>query len=280
MKRLNEDNYYTKEIDQYYCSASQYKAWLDCPAKMLAELDGEYEREPTTALLVGGYVDAAIEGTLDDYKAKHPEMFKKDGTLKADFTKAEEAVARIKQDKLFQLMLDGKKQVIVKSVIQGVPFKGKLDVVLSKAKCQQIVKAFPEMAQCGMDEFCDGAIVDLKYVKDFDDVWDEEQHKKVPFIEYWHYDAQLAIYQRLYYITTGKILPCYIAAITKQDNPDIQIFYIPQEVLDEQLALVAEEAPKIQVAKKTRVRPEGCGHCDYCRSHKKLTTAVDYRYAI
>ena len=63
---LTSENYYSPESNQGYMSASQFKSFLDCEARTLAELHGEYHRPSTEALLVGSYVDAYFEGTLDD----------------------------------------------------------------------------------------------------------------------------------------------------------------------------------------------------------------------
>ena len=41
-----------------YMSASQYKAFLECPAAAMAEIRGEYTREETKALTLGSYMDA------------------------------------------------------------------------------------------------------------------------------------------------------------------------------------------------------------------------------
>jgi hypothetical protein len=56
---------------------SQFKAFEKCEAAALAELTGEYQREKTVSLLVGSYVDAHFEGTLDVFKAQNPEIFTK-----------------------------------------------------------------------------------------------------------------------------------------------------------------------------------------------------------
>ena len=52
-------------------STSQLR-FLQCEALAYAELNGLYERETTTALLVGGYVDAYFSNTLGQYVAEHP----------------------------------------------------------------------------------------------------------------------------------------------------------------------------------------------------------------
>ena len=78
---LNENNYYTREADEEYMSVSQYKDFRRCEAQALARLHGEVDRQSSTALLVGSYVDAALSGTLGIFRADHPELFKRYGTL-------------------------------------------------------------------------------------------------------------------------------------------------------------------------------------------------------
>lgn len=85
---LTKDNYFSREANMEYMSVSQFKSFCTCPAATMAELTGEYERETTTALLVGSYVDAHFEGTLDLFKGQHPELFTKGGGLKSEYRKA------------------------------------------------------------------------------------------------------------------------------------------------------------------------------------------------
>jgi hypothetical protein len=42
--RLTKKTYYTTEADSRYWSASFVKGMMECPARTLAELRGEYER--------------------------------------------------------------------------------------------------------------------------------------------------------------------------------------------------------------------------------------------
>ena len=51
--RLTAANYYSTEANQAYFSASQIKSFCSCEARALAEINGEYVRPETTALLVG-----------------------------------------------------------------------------------------------------------------------------------------------------------------------------------------------------------------------------------
>lgn len=106
---LKASNYYSREANEQYMSVSQFKAFRKCEAAALAELRGEYARPAATALLVGSYVDSFFEGTLPQFLEAHPEIRKRDGTLKADFTQAEEITKRLSSDRLFSLLMSGRK---------------------------------------------------------------------------------------------------------------------------------------------------------------------------
>lgn len=253
-KQLTSKTYFSTEANQEYMSSTQFKAFRECEEKALAKLSGEYERPVTTSLLVGSYVDAYFEGTLDVFKGKHFEIFKRDGSLKADYSKAEYIIERVERDKKFMKYMSGEKQVIMTGGIERVPFKIKID---SYHK--------------------DKAIVDLKIVKDFKTIYDERLHKRVPFAEFWGYDIQGAIYQEIVRQNTGRQLPFYIAVATKESEPDIALMNIPQERLDECLSLVKSLAPRYQAIKKGKENPVRCQKCDWCRKTKVITEIIDYR---
>lgn len=253
-ERLTSETYFTAEANHEYMSYSQFKSFRECEEKALAELSGDYERPVTASLLVGSYVDAHFEGTLDVFKGKHPEIFKRDGSLKADYTKAEYIIERVERDEKFMKYMSGEKQVIMTGGIEGVPFKIKID---SYHK--------------------DKAIVDLKIVKDFKSIYDEELHKRVPFAEFWGYDVQGAIYQEIVRQNTGRQLPFYIAAATKEPEPDIALMSIPQERLDECLTLVKALAPRYKWLKDDEDTPHRCEKCDWCKKTKVITEIIDYR---
>lgn len=251
---LNNNNYYSQEMSLKYMSCSQWKSFHECEEKAIAEIAGEYVRPMTDALLVGSYIDSWYEGTLDDFKKLHPDIFTKKGELKAQYRQAEYIIDRTSRDKMFAKYMSGDKQAIMTGSIAGVPFKIK------------------------MDSYHDGkAIVDLKIVRDFKRVWDEERSEKVTFVEYWGYDIQGAVYQEIVRQNTGQRLPFYIAAATKESEPDIQLISIPQERLDDCLTLVKALAPRYQSLKKGALGPARCGKCEWCKRTKVLTEIVDYR---
>ena len=226
---LTAENYFSAENNMKYMSCSQFKSFLTCEASALAELHGEYQREVTDALLVGSYVDAHFEGTLDIFRAQHPEIFTKSGELKAQYRQAEYMIQRAERDKLFMQYMSGEKQKIMVGEIAGIPFKIKID-------------SYHE----------NNCIVDLKAIKDFKLIWNVEKGKKQHFINYWGYDIQGAIYREVVRQNTGKQLPFYVSAITKEKEPDLDVLWVPT------------------------LQPQRCGNCNYCRFTKVLTEPRNY----
>jgi hypothetical protein len=268
---LTNENYFSPEAQMHYMGASQFKAFQRCEAAALAEITGEYKREETTALLVGSYVDAHFEGTLDLFKGKHPEIFKRDGDLKSEYQQANVIIARAEEDALFSMLLSGKKQVICTGEIAGVPFKIKIDSLIDSKTCELIAEMFPDASEAL--GFLDGAIVDLKVMRDMEPIWSVSEGGKIPFIEAWGYDVQGAIYQAV----EGNMLPFMLAVATKEKTPNLAALSISQTDLDARLAEVEELAPKFQAIKQGQSEPERCGKCDYCKATKVLDSIIDYR---
>ena len=249
---LNNQNYFSSENALKFMSTSQFKSFQNCEAQALAETKGEFKRDSEKPLLIGSYVDSWFEGTLDKFKETHPEIFLKSGGLKADYVQADEIIARVQRDEKFMKYMSGQKQVIFTGEISGVQFKGKLDSY-HENKC----------------------IVDLKVIKDFEPLW--KNGRKMSFVEAWGYDIQGAIYQELVYQNTGKKLPFFICAVTKEKVPNLAIISIPQERLDECLELVKINAPHYNDIKLGKIGPTKCSKCDYCKSIKKIENIIDYR---
>lgn len=250
-ERLTARNYYGTEMNKLYWSASQLKAFLDCPARAVAEMRGEYERPKSDALLIGSYVDAAFEGkrSFDTFQLEHPEIYKRDGTLKSEFVKADAMIARAKSDKVFMDFMRGRKQVIKTATLWGVPFKAKFDV-LAKDR-----------------------IVDLKTVKDFKPLY-REGEGRLNVVDYWRWTLQMALYQ----LIEGHNLPCYIAAITKEEPPDLAVIEIPQSRMDAEIDFVSSRIEMFKGMKDGVLEPDRCEKCAYCRATRKLKGAVTLDY--
>lgn len=267
---VTAENYFSPEMNMAYMGSTQFKAFDRCEAA-LAEVRGEYAPAASTALLVGGYIDAYFSGELPVFQAQHPEIFKRDGGLKAEYVHAQDVIARMEADELYMLLMSGKKQVILTGEIAGIPFKVKIDSLLDADTSRRIVERFPEMAEVmGM---CDGALVDQKVMRDMKGIWSEEEHTKVSFAQFYGYDIQGAIYQAI----EGHMLPFLLAVGTKEDAPDIDVKYIPDGELAAKLAEVEDRAPRYQAIKEGKIAPRRCEKCAYCRMTKKLCRATDYR---
>ncbi|MCB6366604.1 PD-(D/E)XK nuclease-like domain-containing protein [Intestinibacillus massiliensis] len=238
---LTDANYYSHEANQEYMSVSQFKSFLKCEAAAMAELSGEYVRPKTTALLVGSYVDAWFEGTLDSFKQSNPEIYKQNGTLKSDYIHAERIIERVSRDMVFMDYMSGEKQRIFTGNLFGAPWKIKVD-----------------------SWFAD-KLVDLKVMRTLEPIMGK------PFIEHWGYDLQGAVYQTV----EGGNKPFFIAAVTKEDPADLAVISIPQCVLEDALEYIRFRMPHILAVKHGAIEPERCGVCPYCRATKVLTGTVN-----
>ena len=254
---LTAENYYGQEANKRYMSVSQFKDFagtygkMPCEFSALEKMEGRWEDEPTTALLVGSYVDSYFEGSLEEFKKKNPDIFTQKGELKANFKQAEDIIARIEKDAYFMKFMSGEKQKIMTGNMFGADWKIK------------------------MDSYIEGvAIVDLKVMASIRDLKWVKDLGYLDFVRYWGYDIQGAVYQKIVEINTGKKLPFYIAAATKEKEPDIQIIQITQNYLDEALSVVEANIGRIIRLKNGEEEPDRCEVCDCCKHHRVLTAPI------
>lgn len=254
---LTAENYYSQKANREYISVSQYKDFcgsigrLACEEQALAKLNGEWELEKTTALMVGSYVDAHFEGTLDIFQAQNPEIFTKSGILKADYRKAEDIITRIERDEKFMQYLSGEKQRIFTAEMYGAKWKIKLDSYLPGV-----------------------CITDLKVMKSLREAHYTKDFGMMDFVSYWGYDIQAAVYQEVVRLCTGEQLPFFIAAASKEKEPDIEIIAIPQQQIDERLKEVESNINKIMMLKSGEIFPIRCEGCDWCKHTKVLSGPI------
>lgn len=254
MTTLTSSNYFSKEAMTEYWSVSQFKQFCRCPASAIAEMNGEYERETSTALLVGSYVDAFFtgdKGATGRFALEHPEMFRKDGVPKAEFRQAEKMIEAVKRQRTMLEFLNGDKQQIFTGELFDVPWKVKLDV------------------------YGGTYISDLKTVKDFNPIY-EQGFGWRSWIEYWHYDIQGAIYQKIVEQNTGQRKPFYIVAVTKEKVPDVAVIHLPQHILDTALKVVEAKIDRFDLMKKGIIPAERCEVCDYCKQSKVLGDPIEF----
>lgn len=256
---ISPENYFSKEASLEYLGASQYKDFAGslgktgCEAQALAKIQGNWAQEMTTPLLVGSYVDAHFEGTLDVFKAQNPEIFTRSGELKANYKQADEIIARLERDPYFMQYMAGEKQVIMTSDFFGTKWKIKID------------SYHPGVA-----------IVDLKVMASLTKGEWVKDYGKVDFIQYWGYDIQAAIYQKVVEENTGERLPFYIAGASKEKTTNLEVIALDQKLLDDALILIEPNIKRITALKAGEVEPDRCEKCDFCRFTKVLTRPIHY----
>lgn len=232
--KLNQENYYSEKSNWDYFSVSQYKSFMRCEAQAMAELRGEYKRPVTRAILIGSFVDAFFEGTLENFIKENPAVFTRKKELRAEFRRANQIIETVKTDKKFMDFMGGEKQKIFEFELFGVKWKAKLDSYMA-GKC----------------------ITDLKVVANM---------RTIPF---WRYDLQGAVYQKGVEIVTGEKLPFYLAVVTKEKVMDRDIWQIPQSTLDMALREIEQNIGQYAEIKAGYREPCRCGECDYCKSIKQ-----------
>ena len=255
---LTADNYYTLEADKRYMSVHQYLDFCGhmgvqgCETRAMAKLCGDYVKEKSTAMLVGSYVDSYFEGTLDQFKKENPEIFTQKGELKSSYKQAEKMIARAEKDEKFMAYMSGEKQVIMTGYLFGCDWKIK------------------------MDSYIPGkAIVDLKTTSDLHRAWRVQDYGYASVAEYWAYTLQMAVYQKIVEINTGKKLPCILAFITKEDSPELKLCYIDQMTLDHSLNEIEMNMNGVLMVKNGEVEPIPCGKCDYCKATEPIEEVIN-----
>lgn len=257
---ITNENYFSPEANKEYLSVSQYKNFIGtlgrqaCEAEALALLNEEWQfDDKSTPLLVGSYVDAHFEGSLDIFRAKTPEIFTQKGELKASYKQAEDIINRVERDEYFMKFMSGEKQTIMTAEIFGAKWKVKIDSYLPGI-----------------------AIVDLKVMQSLNKIFWIRDFGYMDFVQYWGYDIQGAIYQEVVYQNTGERLPFYIAGVSKEKEPNLEIIQIDDKHLKDKLYEVESNVPKILMLKNKDFEPIRCEMCDYCRHTKVLTEPIHF----
>lgn len=267
MHELTNDNYFDLENQQKYMSVSTFKNFIGtnalqgCEFRALAELNGEYERPITDALLVGSYVDVMLTGTeqeIADFQTEHPEMYSSRGAtkgeLKSTYQIAIKMVERAKRDEFFMRTLTGQKQVIMVGEIYGLPWKIKID--------------------CLGDNF----ITDLKTTRSIRETYyNPSTGQRVSFVEHFDYILQMAVYREIVRQNTGRVLPVFLSVISKEQEPDIEVINIDAETLDYRLSEIRDQVESVKALLNGDVEPCRCGMCPYCRQKKILKAPISWQ---
>lgn len=257
--KLTDENYYSKEADLQYMSVSQFKSFLKCEAATMARLAEKYEDPKNDALLLGSYVHAWLDGTIDKFKEDNPEIFSSKGAtkgqLKSQYQNANDMIQTLESDPFCMMALDGEKEVIMTAELFGIHWKSKLDVYNPQ----------------------NGRFADLKTVKSIRDKIYHEELGYCSFVEAYGYITQMAVYSEIERLNRGgERLENYIVAISKEPIPDKAVITIDNERLEDELVNVAEKLERIKAVKVGFEKPISCGSCAYCRRTKMITSVTHY----
>lgn len=255
--KLTSTNYHSTESDKDYMSVSQFKSFIECEAKTMAELNGEYERPTNQAMLVGSYTHAAFENddVFNQFIAENNgAIFKKNGSKYADFEQADRMIEAVRSDQLSMFALGGEKEQIFTGELFGVDWKIKVDSINHEYHRFSDLKTTQDLHKRYFSEKYDG--------------W-------VSFIENWGYVLQMAIYRKIIEQNTGQLYTPYIVAVTKENPPNIAVVHFDESRFDFEYEYVEIELERIKQVKAGELEPRSCGKCEYCRSTKKLTDTIE-----
>jgi hypothetical protein len=267
--KLKAKNYHSKEANLHYMSNSQYKSFIECEARTMAELHGVWLREETDAMLFGKYVHAWNEGRLEEFKKECPQLFKKDGELYSKYVHVSEVINTIKNDELLMKSLSGKKEVIFTAELFGMPWKILIDSYYPEAR-----------------RFCD-----LKVLKSLKDkFWETDKTtgnmRYHSVFEYRGYFTQVALYAEIERLANkrkgGDYCEPFLTVVTKEKVPDKAIVSFSSteeshaDFIARELSYIESHVERIKGVKSGKETPNCCNTCEYCRSTKKLTGTTHY----
>ena len=254
--KLTDDNYYSQEANEHYMSVSQFKQGLECEARMVAELKGDYKRPFSKALIVGSYVHSYFEGfyQFNKFESDNKDLiFKKNGAKYSEFEQALAMIHTLDNDEFCMYALTGEKENIYTGELFGIQWKIKVDNINHE-------KLF---------------FSDIKSAKGLRDrYWSNRFGRYVSFVEMYGYDIQMAIYQEIIRQNTGAVYLPYIVAVTKENVPDKAIIHFDEETLQSALEFASERIDSVSDAKRGEKKPIRCNKCEYCRLTKKLENVI------
>ncbi len=266
---LTKENYFSKEANENYLNVSTSKNIMECESKARAVIDGRFTVD-SEAFAMGGFLHAWWESpeALEEYKIEHPEVYdskKKDKqVLKVAYKRAYDVMRFLEKDPEVMRAREGLKEQIYTGVIDGVPFRIRVDNI----------------------NVNDGYFTDLKFMKSVrDKFWNKSKQKYVNFIEHYNYLLQVAVYQEIIRQNVGILLQPLIMAVGKEGlgtggkvSDKELITFKDQSELDKVLADFKKQLPHIrrvwQGAEKDLDR---CGVCDYCKSTRMIEAPIDWK---
>lgn len=265
---LTEENYYD---DVFYMSNSRFKEYIACPLRQQAIDLGFWKgKKSTDALLLGNYVHSYFESEEAHARfleENSSELISTRGTtkgqLKTSFRIADTMIKSLEKDELFNAIYHGSeddvvvKEAILTGVLAGIPFKAKVDSLnISK-----------------------GYFVDLKTMESirketYSPTLKTYTKQAIYNIVEYSYHMQMYVYKQLLEKQYGYEFTPYIVAVSKEGVPDKEILAMTEDILEVGREQFEAHSEIIRDVFLNYATPKGCGHCDFCLTHKKLERAI------
>jgi hypothetical protein len=276
--------------DKEYMSVSAWKRFKRCELLGITPYE---ERDTSPAMLIGSYVDAYVEGTLDEFKLNHPEIFSakvipnettiqnlldtdasfvtRNGTFVAN--KKTEAMEKYPEffTKEYRLKSDF---VLADKICEYIDSKPRLQKFLGGEKqtvMTGLIGGVPFKIK--IDSYIPNKLIaDLKVMRTLTD----SSGNYYDFITQYGYQYQLACYQEVVRQNTGLQLPTYIVGVSKEDVIDGVVIEIPQTDLDIALYEVQSTISRYAEIKLGVIEADGCGICKACISARKDVPLISF----
>lgn len=267
--------------DNRHFSASQWRSWLDCPARTYAEQHGQYKRKVTDAMLIGSWVDVCLltPGDESAWMCAHDSelieaglLSKKDGKPLAKAQIAMSMVDECRKDERFmrELTHNAESQVELTGKLYGYSWVGHVDSLAVDKLTVTDLKTTASLTKMAWVE-CEDALT-----RNLADV-PTRKLTRGNFIEQNNNWIQVAvIYRDLVSYNFDTDPTCKIAAVSREtpcnrgvytlNNPDRAAW--ERERIRKYIDTIAAWRDGLEPAPM-------CGDCEYCRSVKSADV-VDY----
>lgn len=235
---------------------------LDCEARALAEVQGEYIRPPSTALVVGSYTHAAFDSEeefLSFQEENHDSIFKTRGGKYAEFVQADLMIETIKNDQFAMFAMEGEKEKIFTAELFGATWKIKVDSINYQRKTFSDLKTTQSLSN--------------RY-------WSDKYHKYVSFVQAYDYVLQMAIYREVIAQNTGEYFNPYIVAVTKETPPDKAVLHFDNSRFEFEIDFTKSLMDRFVRVKSGEETPIRCDKCAYCRQTKQLNNTFEIEYLL
>jgi len=301
---LTAENYYSKEAGLRYWSNSRFGAYAKCPARQYAIETGAFTPEDRKAHFDGGQYAHALflePHRRAEFDARFPKIRKTyspeeqlsvDEWLElAEKTGAKVPGKRPSRAKIMDAIIATGKVDEVPEPIDGFSSEYKwIGTALEAFHRQTTIRDIVERgehekiliftlggvewkAMIDNDRPEDAQFDDLKFMKDFKDVWDKSLRKYVAWWERYNYPRQSAVYQvACDQNLEGARRTPNIFGFSKEEITDVQwIQFSDQKILDLEIEFIEQSLPRFIEWSSGEEEAPRCGECDFCRSSKIVT---------